>query len=276
MDADNMGRIKATLQMRYRMLPYWYTLFEEYHRLGSPVVRPLFWDFIGDQDTHADDTAVESQIMLGDSILVHGVTAAITDSFKDTTVYLPNHAGAGWFDLHDGTFFASGRHTVPLSMERIPAYYRAGSIVPLKTRIRRSSSCMALDPLTLVVHVDPNTGTASGRLYMDDYKTKAYLAGDSLRVEFEFSQNTLKPTKVTGQLPESIAAEVERVQIFGLPQAPLGATVEVDGKSHELAKPISTQANAVGQPGVAAYFKATLKIAPWIDLRKSNWAVKLA
>merc|ERR1712232_1208904 len=141
------------------MLPYWYTLFEEYHRLGSPVVRPLFWDFITDAVTHEDETAVESEIMLGDSILVFGVTAPITDTNKEVSVYLPT--AAGWFDLHDGTFFTSGRHTVQLSMDRIPAFYKAGSIVPLKKRVRRSSSCMALDPLTLMVHLDPSTGSAN-------------------------------------------------------------------------------------------------------------------
>jgi alpha 1,3-glucosidase len=265
LDETNMNRLKATLQMRYQMLPYWYTLFEEYHRLGSPVVRPLFWDFVDDLATHDDETATESEIMLGDSVLVYGVTAPITDSYKEASVYLPK--AAGWFDLHDGTFFASGRHTVPLSIERIPAYYRAGSIIPLKKRVRRSSSCMAFDPLTLMVHLDPTTGKAHGRLYVDDYKTKDYLQGKSLKVEFEFASGVLKASKVTGQLPETITAEVERVQIFGLTKAPVGATLEVDGKSVELAAPVVT--------ATGTYTTATLKIAPWIDLRKGNWALKV-
>lgn len=153
-------------------------------------------------------------------------------------------------------------------MERIPAYYRAGSIIPLKKRVRRSSSCMALDPLTLLVHVDPSTGKANGRLYMDDYRTKAYQEGKSLTVEFEFADGVLKPTKVTGNPPEDLAAEVERVQVFGLKAAPQKATLEVDGKATELAKPI---VNVAG-----AFSTATLKVAPWINLRQANWALKLA
>jgi len=95
-DEVTLGRVKATLQMRYRMLPLWYTIFEEYHSKGAPVVRPLFWDFLEDTDTHAGESAVEDQIMLGDTVLVHGVTQPMHDK-NATMVYLPKGKGGGSF-----------------------------------------------------------------------------------------------------------------------------------------------------------------------------------
>merc|ERR1719506_3210003 len=41
-DEETMKRLKASLHLRYEMLPLWYTIFEEYHSQGHPVVRPLF------------------------------------------------------------------------------------------------------------------------------------------------------------------------------------------------------------------------------------------
>merc|ERR1712217_710745 len=130
--------------MGYKMLPLWYTIFEEYHTKGHPVVRPLFWDFLNDPITHTDPDAVENQIMLGSSVLVHGISKPLSEGGNKASVVLPK--AAGWYDLHTGAFSAPGRYDVSLTLDSIPAYYRAGCIIPLKSRIRRSSSCMALDP----------------------------------------------------------------------------------------------------------------------------------
>merc|ERR1712032_231560 len=83
-DVATMKGIKAAVQLRYKMLPLWYTLFREYHSRGHPVVRPLFWDFLGDANTHSDEVAVENEIMLGDVVLVHGVTKPIDKGDKLT------------------------------------------------------------------------------------------------------------------------------------------------------------------------------------------------
>ena len=45
----------------------------------------------------------------------------------------------------------SGYQTVQAPLEKIPAYYRAGSIVPRRERVRRSSRSMKLDPFTLII-----------------------------------------------------------------------------------------------------------------------------
>jgi alpha 1,3-glucosidase len=157
-DDNSMGLIKSAIQLRYRMLPLWYTLFEAYASKGEPVVRPLFWDFINDPETHNDENAVENQIMLGDSVLVHGISEP---QQTEATVYLPKGDFGGWYDLYNAEFLTPGHHKVPLTLQTIPAYYRAGSIIPLKSRIRRSSGCMAQDPLTLQIYLTPQ-GTATG------------------------------------------------------------------------------------------------------------------
>ena len=100
------------------------------------------------------------------------------------SVYLPK--AAGWchglecpcfcprYSIHDGEFKPPGVHVHKLDLDSIPAYYKAGTaetllsasgsmaqVVPLKSRIRRSSACMSLDPFTLNVYLDAS-GQAKG------------------------------------------------------------------------------------------------------------------
>lgn len=56
-----------------------------------------------------------------------------------------------WYDIKTGAAYAGGREiTVPVTMEGIPVYQRAGTIIPRKLRHRRSSTQMENDPYTLV------------------------------------------------------------------------------------------------------------------------------
>lgn len=274
-----MNRVKAALQLRYRMLPLWYTIFHDYHTLGTPVVRPLFFDFLGDFQTHDNEIATEDQIMLGDVVLVHGVTKPLADYVdQKTKVYLPT-TSSGWYDLHDGVFFNSGSHEMALSLDGIPAFYRAGKIVPLKTRVRRSSSCMAMDPLTLNVYLDPTTGTASGRVYIDDYKTKKYQDGKSfLSVTLTFSDNILRASSTEGDLAADIAAEIERVEFFGLQNQLEKATLSISGETHNLPPPKSRDVGV--KTDVASSSKnwgATVKLSSRIDLRTGDaWKLSVA
>jgi len=272
-DESTMIMVKATLQLRYKMLPLWYTAFHEYHTLGKPVVRPLFWDFLADAQTHSDEQAVENQIMLSDVVLVHGISKPLSES-TSTTIYLPSTAG--WYDLYTGAFSAPGRYDVPVTMQTIPAFYRAGTVVPLKSRIRRSSACMAMDPHTLNVYVNPKTGEASGRLYLDDTRTKKYQDGKSfLDVDFEFKGGVLRASSAHGEAPSEVSPEVERVEIFGLSASPSKATLTVDkaGTKYELSV-ISRQVPS--GPGGTATYAAVVKVKPWIDLSKgTDWALSV-
>jgi len=270
-DEATMVLVKAALQLRYKMLPLWYTVFQEYHGQGKPVVRPLFWDFLADPVTHADPEAVENEIMLGDSVLVHSVYKPLAEA-KSVKVYLP--LSAGWYDLHTGAFSPPGHYDLPVTLNTIPAYYRAGRIVPLKTRVRRSSTCMHMDPHSLSVYLDPATSSATGTLYIDDYKTKQYQDGKSfLHVVFRFENGVLKAVSKRGDPPAEISTEVERVEIFGLEKAPTSAVLKVDGKAVQLAAPAVKQVEA--GPKGKALFSASVKIMPWLDLR-SEWSVEVS
>lgn len=57
---------RNSLKLRYALLPYWYTLFYHSHISGTPVVKPLVFEFGDDVATHK----IDKQFLLGSSILV--------------------------------------------------------------------------------------------------------------------------------------------------------------------------------------------------------------
>lgn len=73
----------------------------------------------------------------------------IKQGAKQVSVYLPGEQS--WYDMRTGTAYTGGvTHKLDVSEEAIPAFQRAGTIIPRKDRFRRSSKQMENDPYTLV------------------------------------------------------------------------------------------------------------------------------
>ncbi|CAK9153422.1 unnamed protein product [Ilex paraguariensis] len=137
----NTELMREAIRVRYMLLPYFYTLFREANVSGVPVVRPLWMEFPADEATFSNDEA----FMVGNSILVQGI---YTEGAKHVSVYLPG--GQIWYDLKTGTSYKGEMtHKLVVSEESVPAFQRAGTIIPRKDRFRRSSTQMENDPYTL-------------------------------------------------------------------------------------------------------------------------------
>ncbi|GMH10395.1 hypothetical protein Nepgr_012236 [Nepenthes gracilis] len=137
----NRELMRDAIRTRYVLLPYFYTLFREANTTGVPIMRPLWMEFPADEAAFSNDEA----FMVGNSLLVQGI---YTERAKHASVYLPG--GESWYDLRSGTSYKGGAtHKLEVSEEGIPAFQRAGTIIPRKDRYRRSSTQMANDPYTL-------------------------------------------------------------------------------------------------------------------------------
>ncbi|KAI9311317.1 glycosyl hydrolases family 31-domain-containing protein [Dichotomocladium elegans] len=145
---------RSALRERYALLPYWYTLFFEASKNGTPMMRPMFMEFPDDEALFA----TEDQFMLGGGIMVKPITA---EGAIETDIYFPGNQP--WYDCQ--TFepvHQTGLNKVDAPLEKIPAYYRGGYIIPRRERVRRNTYSMKLDPFTLVVALDHE---ASAKLF---------------------------------------------------------------------------------------------------------------
>ncbi len=130
-------------RLRYRLLPYIYTVAADtYHRDGT-IMRGLAMDFTDDQQARE----VPDEYLFGKAFLV-----APVHKFKARTrmVYLP--AGADWYDFHTGERHAGGGQALVAKapLGRMPLFVRAGSIVPVGPAIQYSAEKPGA-PITLFV-----------------------------------------------------------------------------------------------------------------------------
>ncbi|RKP16814.1 glycoside hydrolase, partial [Rozella allomycis CSF55] len=158
---------KKYLRLRYKLLPYWYTLFYESSEFKKTVVQPLFFDFPNDEISLSIDT----QFMVGSSLMVSPV---LKDS-ENVNVYFPK---AKWYALESFEAIPSdGYHQIHAPIDYLPVYIKGGRIVPMQGFAMVTEKARK-QPFHLLIALSEN-GKASGSLYIDD--------GESLNVESNYS-----------------------------------------------------------------------------------------
>jgi len=109
---------KKYIEIREGMRPYIRTLMEAAHEKGTPVMRPLFYDFPDDKRCWEDEEAY----LFGPNVLVAPV---MEREQARKTVYLP--AGAKWTDVWSKEVFEGGQTvTVNTPLDQIPLFTRNG------------------------------------------------------------------------------------------------------------------------------------------------------
>ncbi|MGA7856836.1 MAG: TIM-barrel domain-containing protein, partial [Terracidiphilus sp.] len=114
-------------KLRYRMMPYIYSLAWRVHNEDYTIQRPLVMDWREDQKTWD----VGDQFMFGPALLVNPV---LKQDATERSVYLPG--GTTWYDFWTGKSMQGGESIQAASpLDRIPLFVRAGSILPLGPEI---------------------------------------------------------------------------------------------------------------------------------------------
>ena len=165
---------RKALLHKNRMVPYVYSYMAEAYARGTPIVRPLVYNYPNDRHTWGDET--KYQFMLGDDFLIAPVYNAMKRNKgwkKD--VYLPEGL---WVDYRDGrrTRGPVTLPAVPITLEDIPVFVRAGAIVPMYPEMLVLGD-KPYDPLTLDLYPDASGVPSNFTLYEDDGSTKDHRIG---------------------------------------------------------------------------------------------------
>ena len=117
--------IRELMFLRERLRPYIMDQMRLASERGVPPMRPVFFDFSGDERCWS----VDDQFMFGPDLLVAPV---LYEGTRRREVYLP--AGTNWTDAWTGQTFEGGQQiTADAPLERIPLYLRAGAKLPIRT-----------------------------------------------------------------------------------------------------------------------------------------------
>ena len=164
--------------LRYRLLPYIYSIAWKTTSEGYTPMRALVMDFPADRNTYE----ISDQFLYGPALLVNPVLKSAATS---RSVYLP--AGSTWYDFWKGTSLQGGS-TVSASapLEKIPLYVRAGSIIPMGPELQYTNEKPA-DPIELRVYRGKD---GSFGLYEDNGQTYEYEKGQYTIIPITWSEAT--------------------------------------------------------------------------------------
>lgn len=192
-------------RLRYRLMPYIYTIAADtWHRDGT-MMRGLVMDFGADRKTWD----IDDEYMFGPAFLVAPVTVFGATSRE---VYLP--AGAIWYDFATGGSYTGGV-TVKAAAprERMPLFVRAGSIVPTGPAMQWTGE-QPDGPIVLHVFTGAD---GSFSLYEDDGLSPGYKKGEFARVpvKWDDASGTLTIGARQGGYPGMPGKRAVSVRFYG-------------------------------------------------------------
>ena len=163
-------------RLRYRLMPYIYTLGADTYFKDGTIMRALVMDFPADKKTWG----IGDEYLFGPSFLVAPVTEY---KARSREVYLPD--GSTWYDFYTGRSMSGGRTvTAAAPYERMPLFVRAGAIVPTGPAIQHTGESTG-GAVTLNVYTGAD---GSFSLYEDDGTSRQYLHGQYSRIPLRWDE----------------------------------------------------------------------------------------
>jgi alpha-D-xyloside xylohydrolase len=190
-DAKTQSIWRSYDDLRYRLMPYIYSVAWQVTHSGASIMRPLVMDY-------ADDKLVLNigdQYLYGPSIMVNPVT---TQGAISRAVYLPGRSS--WYDFWTGNREAAGRSIeANAPVQTMPLYVPAGAILPLGPKIQFVGE-KAADPIELRVYRGAN---GSFTLYEDEGDTYHYEKGiyATILMDWNDATQTLRIGERKGAFP---------------------------------------------------------------------------
>jgi len=178
-------------KLRYRLIPYIYSVAGMTYHDNYTIMRGLVMDF-------AKDTAVLNigdQYMFGPSLLINPVYEY---QLRSKELYLPK--GQAWYDLYSGKRYEGGQKIkADAPYEIMPVYVKEGSILPFGPQLQYTAEKKAD---TIILHVYAGKDGAF-TLYEDEGLNYNYEKGLYATIRFQYSENnkTITIHERTGEFP---------------------------------------------------------------------------
>ncbi|MBS1655479.1 MAG: DUF5110 domain-containing protein, partial [Bacteroidetes bacterium] len=185
-------------QLRYKLMPYLYSLAGETYWKDYTIMRGLVMDFGSDKKVEN----INDEFMLGPSLLVSPVC-----NYKQRTreIYLP--ADNNWYDIYSGEMKNGGvMIDAKAPYDRIPVFVKEGSIIPFGPELEYTGEKKA-DTITLYVYTGKD---ARFTLYEDEGTNYNYEKGKYATIDFTYNERSksLVVEKRKGNFPGMLQTRV--------------------------------------------------------------------
>jgi alpha-glucosidase len=194
------------IELRYKMLPYMYSVFWEHHRYGFPILRPM----IMLEQENVGSHYRQDEFTFGDKILICPV---LEQGAVSRNVYLPKGA---WYNYWNHELLQGGsEHHIAAPLDEMPIFVRAGSIIP-EYPVMQYVGEKKIDEVVLnVYYTDVEVNSF---FYEDHGDTFAY--EQDIYSEKKFNVNGDARTLIIGQSVEGLFTpnyETYSYNVVGLP-----------------------------------------------------------
>lgn len=186
--------VRDAIQLRYQLIPYYYSLLYEASVSGAPIMRPLVYEFPADRKVWEESF----QFMIGSSLLVANI---VDPEVRKHTVYLPQ--GAEWIEWKTKKRYAGGQ-TIELdvTLDSIPMFIRSGGIIPIANGLMNIQQ-EAISKLIVLIE-----GSESNEFmyYDDDGQSNHYQAGKYYKshIHLQAGESTIISFRAEGDYETAI------------------------------------------------------------------------
>lgn len=183
-DVKTQSIVRTYCQLRHRLIPYIYSEAYKYHKIGLPLIQPLYYQY----PEIYDELDYKNQYYFGSELFVAPITKQ-KDRIMDRSVekiFLPKGT---WYDFKTGKkYLGNKRYILFYKDEDYPVFARDGSIICMGDLDENLNVTNCPD--TLEIHVFPGKSNQYN-LYEDDGYSNLYEDGYYLltRVDYNYMTN---------------------------------------------------------------------------------------
>ncbi len=251
------------ITLRYKLMPYLYSVFYEAVQTGMPVARSLA--IYHPHESWVYDQLYQHQYLFGPSIMV----APVESDRQFTKVHLPE---GEWYDLFTDQKFSGGQEMmVECSIETIPLYIRASAIIPVAPEVKENTKNLGT---VLEIHVWKGNEENEFLYYEDDGETYKYEQDEYHRRTFRYQPK--KSILEIGKADGNFKSRFRTVKVCfhgfdGLKPSVNAKKENLRSEDYRYIAPISNF-DPVGVPG--GDFK--LENLPYLELEYTNDPVEIS
>ncbi|KAF8344964.1 glycosyl hydrolases family 31-domain-containing protein [Amanita rubescens] len=209
---------RSAMEIRYSLLPYWYTLFANASRFGTPPVRALFFEFPDEPELFAIDT----QYLVGADILVTPVLAPNVTTVEGVFPGRGKVIWRDWYTHHVVQTSADGYATLSAPLGHINVHVRDGAAILMHARPAYTISETRQGPFALLVSLDTKN-RAFGTAYLDD--GESYPPGPSRELTIT---STAGEVRIETRGAFHVEQQLDEVTVLGVSARP--RSLWVNGK----------------------------------------------
>ena len=198
---------KQSIELRYKLLPYNYTLAFQNNQYGTPLMRPLFFEEPNNRDLQTNVTSY----LWGNDFLI---TPILFSEVKEKQIYFPKNNV--WFDFYTDEKFNGGQtKTVSVKENSIPTYVRAGAFIPMAKSMQTTDDYDA-NNFEIHYYFDASVKSSKRLLYNDDGETaNAFEKGEYELLEFEVEiEKRWLEIEMKAQIGKNYSSENKQIELI--------------------------------------------------------------